>query len=725
MRFRDDTMTRLKPFLLLAILIHLTPLPATAETFDRTFTYEAETDLNHGIGYADASGWAANVASQSTGHLTYGPYATNWGSGAGKAVFRLMVDDTTYNNLTVATIDIYCYDTDKVLATHDILRGDFAHPFQYQDFALWFDLTTCSNQRVETRVRWLDRAFMNIDKVTVYIDDFTAGQAPIENLTDSTNAHVQTLVTRALGGLGFGTYDPVLSQIRRDGPNANDIIFVGKHYMAWIDQTGFYGKMNGLWLLNGATGNALGFFHETPLTHRPINFLGVAEDGNGTWMTGYSGAEHYELPHEIPELGEDPNGNGQCDEDESCTGSACARRICNWYSINEAAPITDPDVPHWTACNRNRTAWARKLPPLVREQTGRSLRIVYQAPITKESDAARDGIQEGDHCHQDLLFADGERRPVYLRLGYVLHGDQPYFDRTYQFDNPAGNPDFGEEIWSVVGGIVLSKFPATQPTKANLFHAVRPDNTLIMTTAVAPYIFPADIWTARRPPASPSQDEVWGWVGTALSWSARGRDSLGDSLKMQHLGPSDNADTGFCACAVHGGMEIGGGVLHRGISVPISGGTRSIEAVRRISFPSGPTPPFIYEAEGSGLSKGMGRLDGDGWSANTAFDSAGYLIYGPYANYWGDGNKLAVFRMMIDVTTTGGNIANIEVYDRTTDTIIASKLIARSAFTQPFAYQDFSLEFSLDGRLRHEIETRIKWYDTSYVKVDRISVLDQ
>ncbi|MCY0997339.1 hypothetical protein OWM54_09350 [Myxococcus sp. MISCRS1] len=697
---------------------------ALADSFDRTFVYEAETELAHEIGYLDASGWAASVSNQNSGYLVFGPYATNWGTGAGKAVFRLMTDNTTSNNLAIAKLEIHCHNSDRTIASHDILRGDFSSPLQYQEFELWFDLAPCVSEQMEVRLRWLDRAFMNIDKVTVYIDDFSAGEPAIKNLSLSSITHVSTLVRRAVEGLGFGTYDPVASQLRRDGPNTGDLIFVGRHYMAWIDQTGFYGKMNALWLLNGATGNSLEFLHAEPSTNRPINFLGVAEDGNGTWLPGYSGAEHFELPHEIPEPEEDPNGNGQCDTDESCQGTSCVRRICNWYSINEADAVTDNDIPLWTACNNNRIAWARKLAATVNELTPSSLKLAYRAPITKETDAARDGIRDGDRCHQNMLFTDGVRRPVYLHLGYILYGDRNYFDRTYQFENPAGNPGFGDEVWSVIGGIVLSKLPATQPTKATLFHTVRPDDITI-TGPVLPYTFPANQWTARIPPVLPVQDEPWSWAGTSLSWSARGRASRGDSIKLESLGPSDNDGNGFCACYAHGGMEIGGGVLNRGISIPIGGGTRSIETTRRISFPSDFILPFVYEAEGSQLAKAIGRQEADGWSANTATDSQGYLIYGPYADYWGDGPMTAVFRMLIDVTTTGGNVATIEVYDSTSNTVIASRTIARSAFIQSFMYQNFPLDFSLNGRLRHQIETRLKWHDTSYLRVDRVSIFDR
>ncbi|MCP3061127.1 hypothetical protein LXT21_20305 [Myxococcus sp. K38C18041901] len=705
---------------LLAILT--LPSRVLAESFDRVFTYEAETELHHAVGQADGDGWSANTASPTRGTLVHGPYATNWGAGAGQAVFRVMIDDNTADNVPVAVLDVFCHDSNRVLVSKEVLRRDFNQPLTYQDFTLWFDLQPCADQRMEVRLHWLARAYLNIDKVTVRLDDFTPGEPQVLNFTRSSPAHVKTLVRRALQGLGFGTYEPPPATPRRDGPNAGDLVFVGRHYLAWIDQTGFYGKMNALWLLNGAEADALGFVHEEPTTRRPVSFLGVAEDGNGAWLPGYSGAEHYELPHEFPEPGEDRNGNGQCDTNEACTGSACVRTICNWYSLNEAAAVTDPNVPHWTACARNRMAWARRVRPTLQEEGETSLRLVYEAPITKESDGGRDGATDGDLCHQDYLFADGIRRPVFLRLGYVLHADRPFFDRTYQLDNPAGNPAFGQEVWSVIGGLVLSKLPASQPAKAALFHTVRPELRDV-SGPVPPYTFPAGQWTAR--PAKATADEAWGWLATPISWSARGRASYGDSLKLELLGPADNDDTGFCLCNTHGGMEIGGGVLHRGVSLPIEGGTRTLETTRRISFPSEHALPFVHEAEGESLFKLVGRGEADGWSANTAEDPPGWLIHGPYASHWGDGPKTAVFRLMVDSVVTGGNVVSLDVYDATAGQVIAKRVLSRAAFTQPFMFHDFSLGFSLDGRLGHAIETRVYWHDISYVKVDRISVTDR
>ena len=64
----------------------------------------------------------------------------------------------------------------------------------------------------------------------------------IHDFSGASSEHVTQLVIRALEGLGLD---------EESGPNELDRVFVGLWYIAWIDETGFYGKINGLWTLNG------------------------------------------------------------------------------------------------------------------------------------------------------------------------------------------------------------------------------------------------------------------------------------------------------------------------------------------------------------------------------------------------------------------------------------------------------------------------------------------
>ena len=124
--------------------------------------------------------------------------------------------------------------------------------------------------------------------------------------------------------------------------------FVGAYYVAWIDRTGFVGKMNGLWRLNGASGDALDFVIFEG--DRPVNFFIVGENGQGEWPAGYPGSEHAEFPNTTPE----PNDNPACADGD----------WCNQYAHEEASDITDGDIPWWSACNPGTVGWTTVFEPV-------------------------------------------------------------------------------------------------------------------------------------------------------------------------------------------------------------------------------------------------------------------------------------------------------------------------------------------------------------------------
>lgn len=378
----------------------------------------------------------------------------------------------------------------------------------------------------------------------------------IHDHSGASDGRVRRLVKEAIAGLGIAD--------ENQAPGEADRFFVGSHYMAWIDQTGFYGEMNGLWRMNAAAGDALDFV--TRQDGRPVNFLVVAEDGDGGWPTGYSGAEHIESPNRTLESDDDPY---------------CAQTDwCNMYGLSEAARITDPDIPWWSSCNVASPPWTEVHEPIVERESGDELKLVYEGPLAKVADG--DGVWDGDDCGADYLFPDGRRRRVYLRVGYELHGDTDYLDRTLQVRNPAGNPPFDGPM-SFIGGFVITEWPDPHPLKDLRF--ARPETA---TVAYAPRAvrLPAGRWTALDTETL-RDDLAIGWLDQPITLSISEAYVAGGSATLSHVGPGDNADVGFCLCIVHGGLELGGGLIHGGISLPIPENSLSIEAKRRLRLPGG------------------------------------------------------------------------------------------------------------------------------------------
>ena len=537
------------------------------------------------------------------------------------------------------------------------------------------------------------------------VDMFTSIQ-PMERrvqglplIHDFSNADpdlVDALVRRALDGLGLDA---------ATGPHEQDRIFVGKHYMVWIDETGFYGKMNGLWPLNGESVD-LNFVLFDGL--RPVNLLIVGEDGNGRWPAGYKGAEHIEFPSDVAEVDDDPN----------CT---TAGLFCAQYSLAEAGPYTDPDIGSWRACNEGRPSFDEHFAPVDIEFTNRGLTLMYEGPLTKQGDFG--GSATGSGCHEHFLFSDGVRRRVNLRVGYALYADGLTIDRLLQVRNAVGNPTF-DGPFSFIGGFVLSKFP--NPHRLKGFHRhvwVETQEVGIDWHERRITLAPQE-WT-RLPNEVPTRDIVLGWANQPVSLSPYPNFVMGQSLSISNHGPNENGDSGFCLCVVHGGIEMGGG-LRTG---PVENGRTSAVSVRRLTLhreiPAPPDLAWVYEAE-SELRNVIGRVETNGRSANTVLDEPGHLAFGPYASDWSDGPKQAVFRMLIDVVSGAPEIvATADIFDATTQEIVASRQILRSNFDLPFTYRNIAFDFDMTGREGHRMETRLYWHDISYLRLDRVTILER
>lgn len=135
-----------------------------------------------------------------------------------------------------------------------------------------------------------------------------------------------------------------------------------------------------------------------------------------------------------------------------------------------------------------------------------------------------------------------------------------------------------------------------------------------------------------------------------------------------------------------------------------------------------PAPPLVYEAEGGSLGHQNGRTSGNGWTASPPGDAPGYLAFGPYATDWGAAEAMVTFDLMIDSTAGDEAVANIDVYDATSGTVLASTVVRRPQFVSPNLYRSFSLPVSLIGREGHTMEARVYWTGTTTMWLDKIVV---
>lgn len=128
-----------------------------------------------------------------------------------------------------------------------------------------------------------------------------------------------------------------------------------------------------------------------------------------------------------------------------------------------------------------------------------------------------------------------------------------------------------------------------------------------------------------------------------------------------------------------------------------------------------------YEAEN--LAHQVGRNVGSYCEANTAQDSSGYLVYGPYATDILSGKRTATFRMKIDNNSADNlGVARIEAYDATSGQILASRTITRTQFTATDTFQYFELPFTMVSA-GHSMEFRVFYTGISRLSVDRIEII--
>ena len=85
--------------------------------------FEAESQFSHGIGHADADGWAADTASDNAGFMMYGPYTGTLPAGAQKAAFRMLIDNNTANNDLCCVLDVRDNNNGQILATRNVYRA--------------------------------------------------------------------------------------------------------------------------------------------------------------------------------------------------------------------------------------------------------------------------------------------------------------------------------------------------------------------------------------------------------------------------------------------------------------------------------------------------------------------------------------------------------------------------------------------------------------------------
>src|SRR5262249_28024442 len=154
----------------------------------------------------------------------------------------------------------------------------------------------------------------------------------------------------------------------------------------------------------------------------------------------------------------------------------------------------------------------------------------------------------------------GGRRRVYLRVGYRFYADQPIVDRVMQLRNPVGNPSLAGDM-SLIGGFVMTRYPNPHYLK-RFMRFWRPETRdITLSWGGTNVTLVAKQFTDLTSYAPASTDVLIGWADQPITLSGSNAYATGRSATLSNVGPSDNQDSGVCLCTVHGGIEMGGGLI--------------------------------------------------------------------------------------------------------------------------------------------------------------------
>jgi hypothetical protein len=130
---------------------------------------------------------------------------------------------------------------------------------------------------------------------------------------------------------------------------------------------------------------------------------------------------------------------------------------------------------------------------------------------------------------------------------------------------------------------------------------------------------------------------------------------------------------------------------------------------------------YKFEAEGNKVGHDTGRLEGNGWLAQTSIDAPNkHMVYGPYATDIPAGANQAYFDMITDNNTANDDlIVTVDVRDNTTGQVLASRDITRKQWTKVGSYERFKLDYN-NPTTGHALEFRVYWYGRAYTKVDAV-----
>ena len=220
-------------------------------------------------------------------------------------------------------------------------------------------------------------------------------------------------------------------------------------------------------------------------------------------------------------------------------------------------------------------------------------------------------------------------------------------------------------------------------------------------------------------------------VVRAIGARARGRANAGAySLVPVHAWTHDAASVARAAAALR----------ERHPHVRVVSPNELVERIRRNVGPAAApgaagaqstvASPLLSLSALEDLAHGVGHAEGGGWACDSTVESAaGHMCFGPRSAALPPGGAYtACFALALADCGGAGDggrtrIANLDVYDAASNTVLAELLVTRSEFKDDAAaHRIVALEFDTAEGGASELEFRVWWYGTSHLLVERVAV---
>lgn len=116
----------------------------------------------------------------------------------------------------------------------------------------------------------------------------------------------------------------------------------------------------------------------------------------------------------------------------------------------------------------------------------------------------------------------------------------------------------------------------------------------------------------------------------------------------------------------------------------------------------------------------VGNANGNTWEA--AQGVTGHMTYGPYTTALPAKNLTAYFKLVTGAVGGTTPVFNIDIYDATSNQILATRYMTRADFSTANVEQSVPLAFNMTGRAGHAIEFRVWTYGSNYVRVNKVVI---